>query len=814
MADVEKGEKALLLDKDPLVAELGATPVGGHPGNDNFYVVLQLAARGTVFAMLLASIVWIPGVLDRFAAYIPLAVCIFVFTLNPYFGTVVNNAHAGIIGTFLACFNIFMMRGFFPDGVEPTDGRFSTVNVAGWANFLLFDLLFLITDCRMGTRMFALANHTGFMLAFLNPADQTVYSKNFKINPNGVAVSSFLGVSLGSVAAVIAMLVPFPWGMGFRQMKANAVSGAQDTARLFIAAVKYFSGDHATVLIEQQLAQTGLLRAKLDAMGGPIGAAWDECFDIGNSGTVRALMTAQLGMLNNIFDSLHSLTVAMSTEDFGPSHKKCMADICEASMDVVVSASRLLIKASEAAGDGSIDNNEKAELNDLKETCLAKVSALASAFDATRRKFGKAVSAELLSESFFVFALSAYARKVIEFSDTLCNNPPKGTGFGAAFMAGVKATFVPSNPYWGRFTLRYFAGLTLCMIFSVTMDNYGGACAITAVFLLTTKVGPDMMSVLNVLLAVVVGAVVGAVLFSYSCMTGTGNAVLIVVTAIYMFITMFVSYGGSSFALIGIFMAALSPFAMMKNCPGEEVDDDAAAAGLWVGIRGCIIAMVIMAACEFASIPGEQAKLARDGWNLAMEQIKIAFADLWDETHPGEALAPVPGYLGGSGTFNNGAKLEPRFDRCKWKDAYLTELIDYATKLRLDILAIRAGLEGNDGDTGETMRKLNLIPAFGAIKQDLAHTLEDAREIAMMLLCHEKDDFHGLDKLDTLVGIDSLDALPTAIEQANTIVKFPATCPSTMEEDELCQISIVFVMLDYTVKHIAAIIKSTVEKQV
>ena len=74
---------------------------------------------------------------------------------------------------------------------------------------MIMNLLFLCTDNRMGTRMFFMANHTGFMLAFLNPMDQTVYSKNFKINPNGVAVSSFLGVALGSLAAILAMCIPY-----------------------------------------------------------------------------------------------------------------------------------------------------------------------------------------------------------------------------------------------------------------------------------------------------------------------------------------------------------------------------------------------------------------------------------------------------------------------------------------------------------------------------------------------------------------------------------------------------------------------------
>merc|ERR1719316_1156325 len=383
--------------------------------------------------MLLATIVWVPAVQEmgfaRFAPYIPLATCVFIFTINPMFGAVVANAHAGIIGTFIACFNIFMMRGFFPDGVTADSANSSPENIVGWLDYLLFNLYFLMTDSRMGTRMFAMACHTGFMLAFLNPLDQSVYSKNFKINPNGIAVSSFIGIAAGSLLAILAMCLPYPWGFAFNTMKGNATSATKDTARLFVAAVKYFSGDHATVLIEQQLAQTATLRAKLDGMGGAIGGAWDECFDLGNSGTVRALMSAHLGLMNGIFDSLHSLSIAMSTEDFGPSHKKCMADIGDASMDVVAAASALLIKAAEFAGDGHIDDGEKQQLSDLKDSATAKVKTLATKFHATRKNFGKGISEELLSESFFVFVLSAYARKVSEYADKLIKDPPKGTSF-------------------------------------------------------------------------------------------------------------------------------------------------------------------------------------------------------------------------------------------------------------------------------------------------------------------------------------------------------------------------------------------------
>merc|ERR1719159_1425096 len=365
-----------------------------------------------------------------------------------------------------------------------------------------------------------------------------------------------------------------------------------------------------------------------------------------------------------------------------------------------------------------------------------------------------------------------------------------------------------------RFVLRYFAALTVCMIYGVVMDNYGGACAITAVFLLNTRVGPDMMATVNGLLAVVVGCVVGAIIYSYSCEASNSAIVLPVMTAITLFSMMFVAFGGSSFASIGLLIAALSPFNMMKMCPSGAVDETGSAVGLWIGIKGCIIALVLVSICELVSVPGEQAQLARDGWNMAMQSIQQAFADLWAQKDPRDALGSVPGDLGASAMFNVGAILEPRFDRCRWKSEYLTELIGVATKLRLDILTIRCGMEGDDGKTGETMAKLNKVNAFKKIQEDLKTTLEDAREIALMLLEHEKGDFHGLDKLDTLEGIDQLEDLVPAIEQANTVVTFPPKAPDSMEEDELCQISIIFVMLDYTVKHIAQIIKSTVEKQI
>merc|ERR1719265_3007939 len=123
----------------------------------------------------------------------------------------------------------------------------------------------------MGFRMFSMATNTGFMLMFLNPADQTPFSKNFKINMNGTAVNSFIGVSIGSVAAIVAMCLPYPWCFAFTAMKANSNKVSEDTCKLFSACVDYFKGSNASVLINQQLAQTAVLKSEIGGMGGAIG---------------------------------------------------------------------------------------------------------------------------------------------------------------------------------------------------------------------------------------------------------------------------------------------------------------------------------------------------------------------------------------------------------------------------------------------------------------------------------------------------------------------------------------------------------------
>merc|ERR1719324_602490 len=127
---------------------------------------------------------------------------------------------------------------------------------------------------------------------------------------------------------------------------------------------------------------------------------------------------------------------------------------------------------------------------------------------------------------------------------------------------------------------------------------------------------------------------------------------------------------------------------------------------------------------------------------------------------------------------------------------------------------MRAAMCGADGKTGGVFDVLNKVQAFQLMKNDLIDTYEDAHELTMLTLKHEAGEFKGLSKMNTLEGVETLDGWEEAIKSINDVegFGFPKEEIQTLEDDLLCQISIIFVMLDFALARVATIISSNVRK--
>merc|ERR1719262_1559489 len=96
-----------------------------------------------------------------------------------------------------------------------------------WGNFLVFLWVLLWCKCGIGMKMFALSYDIGFCLAFLNPANTTVF------NGTGAGLSTLIATLVACLAAPLMNLVPYVMSSAFTCMKGNAVQASKDTSRLF-----------------------------------------------------------------------------------------------------------------------------------------------------------------------------------------------------------------------------------------------------------------------------------------------------------------------------------------------------------------------------------------------------------------------------------------------------------------------------------------------------------------------------------------------------------------------------------------------------
>merc|ERR1719265_1517475 len=140
------------------------------------------------------------------------------------------------MGTFWACLHMWVMNGIFPGGMKPG----------------------------------------------MSPTSTVPFSENFTISMKGTAVNTMIATTLGTlVAAPLMNLLPYPMSCAARVMKDNAVKASKDTGMLFEAVIEYYCGAEGSVVVESCTKHAEGLRKFLDSLGGPIGAAWWECFDMG-----------------------------------------------------------------------------------------------------------------------------------------------------------------------------------------------------------------------------------------------------------------------------------------------------------------------------------------------------------------------------------------------------------------------------------------------------------------------------------------------------------------------------------------------------
>merc|ERR1719236_213619 len=472
-----------------------------------------------------------------------------------------------------------------------------------------------------------------------------------------------------------------------------------------------------------------------------------------------------------------------------------------------------MIKVTEAATDGDISSGEKKDLEDLISETKAAVKQLAKDFDTIRKARNTPLSADILGENYFVLTVSAYARLVIDYSEMMIKDPPQGAGFSAAVIGGITSTWDFSammDKYNVNFTIVHYLAILFCWFYSVFVDNWGGGCVITAVFLMSTNVCPDIQAFLNVLNAVILAVIMGTLVFQWTCGTGFGDYLLPFAALVLWAVGLYGYFAKSSFLLPCVVFVALTPFRWVTSCPTGDIS--AGARALWGGMVANVLAILFVCSFQFFLAVDRANNLAVNSLDDAFGGLRKAFDAFWNQEDATGPMGSVSGSCGSGSGYCNSAKIEPRMYRCPWKAGLYMEVVSHVQTIRLDILMLWFAMAGSDGKPDAIFSKFAEAGEFKSVKEDLNGTLEDAHALAIAMLGHEGGHFTGLSAIKSTTGIDELGALPGLISHLNGKLKFPAAAPDSMEDDELCQVSTVCMLLDATIKHIADLMKVTIRQ--
>merc|ERR1719262_1329878 len=252
----------------------------------------------------------------------------------------------------------------------------------------------------------------------------------------------------------------------------------------------------------------------------------------------------------------------------------------------------------------------------------------------------------------------------------MMSNPPQGAGFGSALASGLSSTWdmaAMTERFNLNFTMVHFLALIICWFWSVFVDNWGGGCVITAVFLMSPAICPDIQVFLNVLNAVILAVVAGTLVFQWTCGSGFGDYVLPFAALLLWAVGLYGVFAKSVFLLPCLVFVALTPFRWVTSCPTGDIS--AGARGLWGGMVANILAILFVCGFQFFLAVDRANNLATNSIDDAFGGLRKAFDAFWAHKDATGPMSGVSGSCGSGSGFNASAKIEPRLWRNSWKGA-------------------------------------------------------------------------------------------------------------------------------------------------
>jgi len=733
------------------------------------------------------------------------SVVMFVFTLYKSVGETVCFAWQGMIGTIVCSLVVWLMFQIFPGGATPeAPHHFWCGLVIG----LAFTVLMLGLNISLLAQIFGLSNFAFFFMEFML-GHSGGFNSGWQIDTEGSAVSMVVVSQLGVTFAIIASLLPWPLLL-IRKARTETEVLTTDTLNLWRRAVQVFLAEAEEDDEKEGLAKArDGLQASVASLGYDIENAWWECFGLGPWQRSRTAMATCRRYIIENHDRLPSVLFAVEHNDQDKSHFDLMKPLKERIEELMAHSQILYQKATMAAVDGGIANEEEYHsMMQSKTTTNESIITLAHAFQKTKADLGlPVINSDQMDEHCFCFNLCSQARIACDLADEFIVAWKKG-GFGGfeypSFFSVVdpSAVFDKGNV---SFTVRNSITLIVCFVVgylgfpppdeSLIKPGSGGPACTAAILLSTFR--PSMVKNLDRLNGVVLGNIVGQLVYcALGYCTWWGYLGICISLFVWVTGTLYMYYNSVKYGVVGCLLAAFGSQAFLQGCTD---DGFARPSKSYYAIVECVAAIFIVCGVDAIMEKNRASDMAYEAYLDFWQTFRGAVEGILDpnlHTHK-EDHAALMAKVGLCERLNPEAIDEPRWWRSPWKKLAYADGITCATKLRLALKTMEDSIPGQEGEgcteaSSETLDKLLALPSFGKIREGVSGQLEQLERFIKVFVHETEDTMEDLKCPAELRqwGKEVAAAIEELVSACVARDWTPRQEASTLEDDLTCEISL------------------------
>jgi len=716
-------------------------------------------------------------------------------------------------------------------------------------------------------RMFGVCYHVYFFMEVMNPNSLTKFNTTWAVDWLSYTTATMITSSIGMAVAVLVMVFPTPI-RAVTACREQGISTVFKLTKLVDDLVVYFNREEASVRIVQLQEVAVNLRHDIEGMQANIDAAWWETLDLCRSGRSRALLNRHKVLMTRMSDTVFSLQVCISKEDFGSTHIQLMGKIAP-QVDALTKATKSCLRAATlAANDGFIDKFEAAAIESKIKDIEKSIGDLAVAFNDARKEISpdQRITVQLQSESFFVYCLSVYARRTMDYTQEMLENPPKfgttelpwlpkaiWTEFKKVFDTGV----ILMDPAYRSFTLRNTLSITLAFYVGYFFCDYSGVPAGTVAVLISNFSGSALQKNLGRMQAVTLGQVLPFII-KQAIGTSCGHARVALQYAMifaWEMITAYIYNASASYGYVGCLLAATGVGTLIYPCLDEAPTAEAVDAtqfAAYTKICNTTIAVICMTAVDLYLASATAAELAADDLKCAMIVIDAYFQACLVKRKPNtgdcergaivkrlkvdlkdrsiiekvgtkknlRSPSTIFRYLSNAEAMGGEANLEPRYHRTPWPSDFFTNVTTAANVLRANLKEFEHVLRGPYPYYSDVFECCREMQPFKSMHLDILNTMDEMLTMVDTILKNDTGKTqHGVVKrLNKLEKIDKIEDMQALFEALNLSdfpgLQYPETAPPTLEEDLLCRLNVVFMIMESTIEKVAEILKACVKELV